>query len=144
MTLLVSHSSVTSEQVFSTREYVAYDPTTHEIKAWRKNEDGKFRPIVPDEHGRVFLATADLSLGTWFGARFRYETTWLRFFDADDNVVPTFGEGQAARADAETVRADALAVRADALAARADSETARADALAAEVARLKALLDNPS
>ncbi len=118
------------EQVFATREYVAYDPATREINAWRKNEDGKFRPIVPDEHGRVFLVMAGLSLGTWFGARFLYETTWLRFFDADGNAVLTAGEGQAARADSETVRADA--------------ETARADALAAEVARLKALLANPS
>src|SRR5258708_30748054 len=35
------------EQIFATREYVAYDPETHEIKAWRKDQNGTFNPIAP-------------------------------------------------------------------------------------------------
>jgi Uma2 family endonuclease len=111
------------EKIFATHEYVAYDPETREIKAWRKGEDGKFHLIEPNEKGRYLLMTAHLSLGTWFGTRYNCESTWLRFFDSEGNLVPTTGEGAWLRADAEE---------------------ARADALAAELARLKAELANPT
>lgn len=104
------------EQIFATREYVAYDPETREIKAWRKDEDGTFHPIAPDEKSRFFLKTAGLCLGTWVGTRYNCESCWVRFFDANGNMVPTNAEG-------------------------AES---RADALAAELAHLKAQLANPS
>ena len=146
------------EKTFSTREYVAYDPESREIAAWRKNDAGVFRPISPDARGRYFLVQADLSIGTWFGAHAQFATTWLRFFDADGNLVPYEGEAEARRADAEAQRADAEAQRANAeakradvvaklasdAATRADAERARADALAAELDRLKAQLANPS
>ena len=85
------------EKIFATREYVAYDPSTQELKAWRKHEDGAFHLIDPDEHGHFFLKMAGLAVGTWFGTRFNCEATWLRFFDADGTIIPTNAEGAESR-----------------------------------------------
>jgi len=124
------------EKIFATREYVAYDPATQEIKAWRKHEDGAFHLIDPDEHGHFFLKMAGLAVGTWFGTRFNCEATWLRFFDAEGGIIPT-------NAEAAESRANAAAAVANAAKSRAEAEKARADGLAAEVARLRAQLANP-
>lgn len=125
------------EETFSTSEYVAYDPDSREILAWRK-VDGHFQRIEPNERGLVSLMSAGLSLGTWFGKRYEYEATWLRFFDASGTPVLVAGEAESLRADAEKQRADMERQRADAERQRADAADARADALSAELARLKA------
>jgi Uma2 family endonuclease len=117
------------EQTFPTREYVAYDPLNQELLAWRK-VDGVFQPLELDGNGRVFSEEADLFIGTWRGPYQGYVDTWLRFFDRHGNVCPLYGELEEAKADAAAKAAEA--------------EKARADALAAEVARLKAQLQNPA
>ena len=96
------------EKIFSTREYVAYDPKTHEILAWRKGENG-FQPIAPDRHGHYPLLTAGLSIGNWVGKRYQYEANWLRFFDDEGRLILEEGEAELAHANAEKARADALA-----------------------------------
>jgi Uma2 family endonuclease len=133
------------EKTFATREYVAYDPETSEIKAWRKNARGKFQPIAPSKHGHVYLESAELWLGKLISQNDDEKNmTWLRFFDESGKLIPTGKEKEAERADAEEARAKAESGRADAADARAEAEKARADALAAEVARLKAQFPNPS
>lgn len=111
------------EQTFATPEYVAYDPETERILAWR-NTGKLFEPIPPDEDGRYPLATTGLKIGTWRGRRLDFETTWLRFFDQHGQMILVGDEAEGLRADAADARAEAA--------------EARADALAAELAQLKA------
>jgi Uma2 family endonuclease len=136
------------EKTFATREYVAYDPDTRQIHAWRKSDKGRFRPIVPNNRDHYYLEVAELWLGTWRGKhQDENDATWLRLFDEFGNLVPTkdeISDAEKARADAAVARADSEKARADAADARADSERARADAVSAELARLKAQLANPS
>ena len=77
------------------------------------------------------LPEVGLSLQLWQGEFEGTQDEWLRWCDADGNVIPTGAERantEAVRADTEAVRADTEAVRANAEAARAESESQRANA----------------
>ena len=75
-----------------------------------------------------------LWLGTWAGTYQGFERTWLRFFDEQGRVVPTGQEAEHQMRESEKQRANEEEQR-------ANEERQRADALAAEVARLKAQLE---
>ncbi len=115
------------EKTFTdTREYVAYDPMTDELFAWRKVK-GKFRPLDADEHGRIYLEEAGLSIGRWQGFYHGHDQLWLRFFHKNGGVVLFNHEWQAARANSEVLRANSEARRANSEALRANSEALRAN-----------------
>lgn len=78
-----------------------------------------------------------LSLQLWRGEFEGTEAEWLRWCDANGNLIPTGAE----RANAEAQRANAEAQRADAEARRANTEAQRADAEAAARQRAEAELE---
>lgn len=95
--------------------YFIYDPETRVLDGWVL-QGTEYIAIEPDANGRLWSDQLQLHLGEWEGKHRRYDETWLRFFDADGNVIPTLNEAAKQRADE------------------------RADAAEAEIARLKALL----
>ena len=120
------------EQIFRTPEYFCYDPTGSILDGWRL-VGGRYQDITPNEQGWLWSEEMELWLGTWQGEFQRIETTWLRFYTPDGQLVLTLAEAEAQRAQAEAQRAQAEAQRAQA-------EAQRADAAEAEVARLRARL----
>jgi hypothetical protein len=74
----------------------------------------------PNEHGRLWSEEMGLWVGTWEGTFQGITGTWVRFYHTDGTLSLT---------DAEAHRQVA------------DDEKHRADELAAEVARLRALLE---
>ncbi|MFO0965515.1 MAG: Uma2 family endonuclease [Gemmataceae bacterium] len=127
------------EEIFRTPEYVCYDPDGEMLLGWRLSPEvpSRYATLIPDASGRIELRTLGLWLGTWRGPYQGFEKTWLRFFDAQGRLVPTAEE---VRED-EKRRAEEEKHRADVEKQRADVERQRADALVAEVARLKAQLE---
>jgi Uma2 family endonuclease len=99
-------------RVFRTAEYFLYDPDTHQLDGFRL-EAGAYQPIVPDGKGRLWSEQLGTSLGVWQGVVVRRKDRWVRLFRSDGALVPT----------------------------QAEAERQRADAAEAEVARLRALLD---
>jgi Uma2 family endonuclease len=79
--------------------------------------------------GRPWLTGVGLGLALVPGAYEGYQTTWLRWCDADGNVLATGSE----RAEAEKQRAEAEKQRAEAEKQRAEAEKQRADRLAARL-----------
>jgi Uma2 family endonuclease len=134
------------EKDFRTPEYFYYDPETKVLSGFRL-QAGQYQDVTPNEKGRYWSEELGLWVGTWDGVFQGKQATWLRFYDADGNLVLTEAEAQARRADEENHRADEEKHRADEEKHRADEEKHRADeekhradALAAELARLQALL----
>ena len=134
------------EKILRTPEYVAYDPATRELLAWRLKK-GQYKPLKANDKGRIYLEQVDLWIGTAQCEVDGHEGCWLRFFDADGRMILTGKEGEAelkrmaeARADAEATLKRKETVRANREAIRADAEAAKAEALAREVAELKARL----
>jgi Uma2 family endonuclease len=126
--------------VFRTPEYFLYDPETEELEGFRLYE-GAYQRLKPDARGWLWSRELDLWLGRWQGERAGFDTTWLRLYDRDGRLVPTPEEAERLRAEAERQRAEAERQRAEAERQRAEEERQRADAAEAEVARLRALLE---
>ncbi|HET9225389.1 MAG TPA: Uma2 family endonuclease [Thermoanaerobaculia bacterium] len=99
-------------RVFGTAEYFLCDPDTGQVEGLRL-AGRSYRPIEPDEHGRLPSEQLGVSLGTWRGELVRFAAgvvrDWVRLFRPDGSMIPTPQE--------------------------------RADAAEAELARLRALLD---
>jgi len=106
-------------QVFRTAEYFLYDPLTRQLEGLRLAGPA-YWPIRPDKNGRLWSEQLGVFLGLWQGIVDGREGDWVRLFRPDGTLVPT-------EAEAERVRAEA--------------ESARAEAAEAEIARLRALLE---
>lgn len=104
------------ERVLKVPDYYVYDPVDFRFDGWRL-QDGRYEPLEPDEHGRLFCREVGLWLGRWNGEYLKRTNTWLRLFDAEGRLIPTFAE--AAQAKARAAQANAEAAQARAVAAEA-------------------------
>jgi Uma2 family endonuclease len=113
------------EKVFRTAEYFLCDPDTGELEGLRLagQANPSYRPILPDEKGRLWSEQLGAFVGLWRGVVSERKYAWVRLFRPDGTLVPTPEE--LAKAQRE----------------RADAERQRADAAEAELARLRALLE---
>ena len=118
-------------KVFRTRDYFLFDYDNETLEGYRLT-GSVYEPIAPDRQGRLRSAVLGLDLGLWQGVVRAAEGaeaetgTWVRLFDPDGRLVPTFGEAAEAKAAAAE--------------AKVDAERARADAAEAELKRLRSLL----
>jgi Uma2 family endonuclease len=108
------------EQVFHTPEYYCYDPTTQELLGWHL-QGLRYRSIRPNQDGRLWSEVLELEIGLWEGSYIGKPATWLRFFDEQGQVIPTFSEAETIRADEEAAARLAL----EAELAQAQEELAR-------------------
>jgi len=120
------------ERTFRTSEYFWYDPDTQEPVGWRLGPNG-YAPIEPNERGWLWSERLGLWLGRWEGEYLRETTVWLRFYDADGQVVMTFAEAAQQQAEAAQQQAEAAQQQAEAAQQRAEQAEA-------ELARLQARL----
>ena len=107
------------EQTFRTPGYFCYDPETRKLEGWRLNGQFHYQALVPNERGWLWSAELGLWLGTWEGVYLEQQAVWLRFYTPEGALVLIEAESEHHRAE---------------------HEHQRAEALAAEVARLQALL----
>ncbi len=126
------------------RELAIFDPHRRDggpaLFGYRRGEAAAFVPWTVDAQGTLWSETLGLGLYRAAGDR-------LRVRDRTGVVLPS-SEEEAARAEAEAIRAEkeaaraeAEAIRAEEGAARAEAEARRADVAEAELARLRARLD---
>ena len=142
-------------EVMGVREYVVYAPHRKDggatLFGFRRNDEGRLVAWTVDEQGILWSETLGLGLCQVADDR-------LRVRDHAEVLLPSLeeersaaivqatearmrAEAEAARAEAEAARAEAEAARAEAEAARAEAEAALRQAAEAEVARLRAMLD---
>jgi Uma2 family endonuclease len=113
-------------RVFHTAEYYLYEPETRILEGFRLA--GQFyRPMEPDDQGRLRSEQLGASLGLWRGAWSDQEADWVRLFRPDGSLVPTKAEAEREQTEAERRQAEA--------------ERQRAEAAEAELTRLRALLE---
>jgi Uma2 family endonuclease len=113
------------ERTFQTPEYLCYDPETRKLDGWRL-QDGRYRPITPNDKGWLWSQELEAWVGTWEGVYLGNRGSWPRFFDSDGNLMPTEAEDEKRRAEEAWQRAE--------------QERQRAEALQAQLNELQALL----
>ncbi|MCS6850201.1 MAG: Uma2 family endonuclease [Gemmataceae bacterium] len=115
------------QNIFRTPEYFCFDPDTQRLEGWRLHGD-QYVDIPADARGWMWSEQVQLWLGTWTGSYFGMPATFLRFYDAAGQVVPTQGEAARSQADAERQRAEEQRQRAEAEYQRAEEQRQRAEA----------------
>jgi hypothetical protein len=98
------------ERTFKTDDYFLYDPETRQLEGWRLVH-GRHQRIEPDGRGWLWSEQLKLWLGTWEGPYQNRPDVWLRFYDAEGQVVPLFAEAEkqrAEQAEAELVKLRAM------------------------------------
>ena len=93
-------------RVFRTAEYFLCDPDRKTLEGLRL-ASRFYRPIPPDENGRLWSEQLGVSLGLWHGVEDRREDDWVRLFHSDGSLVPT-PEERADAAEAELARLRAV------------------------------------
>jgi len=97
------------ERTFRTPEYFLYDPATERLEGWRFDEHQRYSAISPEAQGRMWSEQLGVWLGTWRGRwHGPVESVWLRFYDANGQLVPLFDEAAQQQARKEKERADKL------------------------------------
>jgi Uma2 family endonuclease len=115
------------QDTWRTPEYFLCEYQVETLEGLRLNAQQVYEPIPANERGLIWSEQLQLWLGPWTGPYVEQTATWLRFYDADGRLVPTFAE--AAQQGAEQAKQ------------RAEQEKQRADAAEAETARLRRELE---
>jgi Uma2 family endonuclease len=95
------------EQTFHTANYFLFDPDGAVLQGFRLSGE-KYVELHPNEQGRLWCSTLGLWLGKWEGDYQRIHTVWLRFFDADGNLVQLAAEIERERAETAETRAEQI------------------------------------
>ena len=108
------------EQVIKVPRYVIFRPTTGRVEVYGL-ESGRYSRQAPDEQGRYWIPGLDLFLGVWEGTHEGRTGFWLRWWDAQGNIL-LFSEERAEEERQRAEQAEALLeqerLRSQALAAR--------------------------
>jgi len=86
------------EQTLQAPEYFIYDPAMQQLDGWRLI-GSSYAPLQPNEHGWLWSEELGLFLGTWVGEYQGIRATWLRMYTADGTLVPTQAEAAQQRAE---------------------------------------------
>ncbi|WP_008308301.1 Uma2 family endonuclease [Leptolyngbya sp. PCC 6406] len=106
------------EQILQVPVYVIYEPTGGRLEV-RHLQGGRYELQPADAAGRFWVEPLGLFLGVWRGERLAQTLNWLRWWDADGNLLlwsAEQAEAERQRAEAEHQRAEAECQRAERLA----------------------------
>jgi hypothetical protein len=109
------------EQVLKVPYYGIFEPESGDFQVYLLGESGSYDRLPIDESGRYWIEPMQLSIAAWKGFRQNRISWWLRWWDADGQILPWANEKIAAKdqhieileqqAEAERQRADRLAQR---------------------------------
>jgi Uma2 family endonuclease len=126
------------ENVIRPAFYGIYEADPGRIEMYHHVND-HFEPLPANERGRHPIAGLGVELGIWRGHYQNLELPWMRWWDAEGNLLLTgheLAEVEADRAAREAERAELEAGRAEREADRANREAERAERLAAQLRAL--------
>ncbi len=95
------------EQILGIPYYVVYSRYTDELRAFEL-AGGRYRKLELADN-RIWLPEIKLFLGLWRGLHRNCERRWLRWFDANGNLIPSPDE----KSELEKLRADQEKQRAE-------------------------------
>jgi Putative restriction endonuclease len=120
------------EKILKVPNYIIFEPEFGLLEVYRLREDNYVLEL-PDVAGRHWFAELGLFLGAWRGPKSGRNGYWLRWWDAQGQLLPWGVEQlqQAQQINQERQRADAAQLKADEAQLKADEAQLKADRLAA-------------
>ncbi len=97
-------------------EYFWFDPFDPEDWAGFQLQGGQYQPILPNAQDQLVSRTLSLALVRWYGTYKGIETTWLRWANLNNTLLPTAEEYERIRTAEAQQQAAAAQQRADRLA----------------------------
>ncbi len=127
------------EHILQVPTYVIFDPRDLILEV-RRLQEKQYVLQQPNAEGRYWIPETKLFLGMWQGTRLGTKTHWLRWWDEAGNLLLWSSE----TAEQERQRTEQERQRAEQECQRAEQERQRAEVAEAELARLRALLEERS
>ncbi len=129
------------EKVWKTNDYFIYDPFDSEsLQGWNLSGTRKYDEIAPNDRGWLWCESLGLWLGTWNGELMKENASWLRFYDAEGNLVLLPEEvavQEQERADRQQERADIAELDRDRERQEKELERERADRAESNLQQLR-------
>ena len=113
------------EQILRVPYYIVFDRYTDRLRAFMLQADHYTE--ITNEEPRIWMSTLELGLTLWQGTYQGIERLWLRWYDAESNLVLTPTERESQRAEQESQRAEQESQRAEQESQRAEQESQRAE-----------------
>ncbi|NJR64402.1 MAG: Uma2 family endonuclease [Leptolyngbyaceae cyanobacterium CRU_2_3] len=122
------------EQVLQIPNYVIFEPATGLLEVYHLDDAKRYQIQSANASDRYWISEIDLFLGIWQGTRENLAGFWLRWWDAQGNLLLWAGElAQKTRQQAEEARQQAEAARQQAEEARQQAERLAAQLRAAGI-----------
>mgnify|MGYP000011018490 FL=1 len=121
------------EQILKVPYYGIFEPSSGDFQVYLLGESGRYNRLPIEESGRYWIAPMNLSIAAWKGTRHYRTSYWLRFWDADGNLLSWATEKlEQEQQQVETARQQVEAERQNTEAERqnTEAERQRADRLA--------------
>lgn len=128
-------------KIFHTADYYVFDPfQPNSLQGWHLDLDQGYLPLTPNDQGWLWSSRLQVWVGTWQGAIAGLDVTWLRFYDAQGNLLLLPEEFAQQQAELAQQQAELAQQQAQTERLNAQQERQRADRLAE---RLRALGIDP-
>ena len=117
------------EQILRVPYYVIFDRYEDRLRIYKLN-GGNYH-LLELEENRLWLSEIGLGIGIWSGNYQGIERLWLRWYDSENNWIPTpieIAEAEKQKVEAEKKKAEAEKQKAEAERQRADTEKQKAEA----------------
>jgi Uma2 family endonuclease len=131
------------ERILKVPTYVTFDPYDVTLEVRQLQANGRYKKQQPNAQGHFWIPELDLFLGVWAGARLSTESDWLRWWDAQGQMLPWAAaqvDQEQQRTAQERHRADAAESQVNQAQQQAEQERQRADAATQKAAALAAKL----
>ncbi|NEP55933.1 MAG: Uma2 family endonuclease [Symploca sp. SIO2G7] len=118
------------ESILQVPYYAIFEPVSGDLAVYRLDATGCYQTQIMEENGWYWIESMNLFLGVWQGKRETRRGYWLRWWDAEENLL-LWGTEQSARegqrAEQERLRAEQERLRAEQERLRAEQERLRAE-----------------
>ncbi|MEM6518813.1 MAG: Uma2 family endonuclease [Cyanobacteria bacterium P01_C01_bin.70] len=105
------------QNILQVPTYILFDSASVTLHVFHLESD-VYQPAAANQEGRIWIPAMQLFIGTWQGTRLGTTTHWLRWWDAENNMLLWSSEQAAQasqRAEEERQRAEKLAAKLRAL-----------------------------
>jgi Uma2 family endonuclease len=116
------------EQILKVPYYGIFEPKSGDFQVYILNPVGRYDRLIIEESGRYWIEPLQLSIASWKGKRENRDGYWLRWWDAEGNLLLWASEiNEKNQAELRVKEAEIEAAKAEVEAAKAEVEAVKTE-----------------